>query len=122
MRDQGWRGLLASVKTGSFGPLLEICMAAGVGGHRCCGVLCPFPALWVDAGAVLSRMFLKTNEYASVGHGRPIFFNGQVIELGDLGLEFYYFYPLTFLWRTTPMVLLVAGRRRGFCPEVIHLQ
>jgi hypothetical protein len=108
VRDQGWRELLASVKTRKFWALCwksawPLMVWAGIAAVVFFAL---FPALWVDTGAVLSRMFLKTNEYASVGHGRPIFFDGQIIELGDLGLEFYYFYPLTFLWRTTPMVLL----------------
>ena len=40
--------------------------------------------------------------YAGEGHDSQLFFNGEVYE-GDPGA---YFYPITYLWRTTPVVLL----------------
>ncbi len=44
-------------------------------------------------------------EYAETGHSSAIFFNGQIIPDGNLGLPYFYFYPLTYLWRATPVVL-----------------
>jgi 4-amino-4-deoxy-L-arabinose transferase-like glycosyltransferase len=43
--------------------------------------------------------------YASQGHESQLYFNGQVSE-GDPGALFY---PITFLWRTTPVVLIGLG-------------
>ena len=39
--------------------------------------------------------------YAVEGHDSPLYFNGQIYS-GDPGLRFY---PITYLWRTTPIVL-----------------
>jgi len=46
--------------------------------------------------------FREAFSAAAGGHDNPIFFNGDIIE-GDPGLIFY---PLTYLWRTTPVVLI----------------
>ncbi len=64
-----------------------------------------WPSMWVDPVGTVMRVFDKANHYAAVGHRNPIFFDGHIVEDGNLGLEFYYFYPLTYLWRSTPVVL-----------------
>jgi hypothetical protein len=65
-----------------------------------------WPAMWVNPIDVITKILDSTSGYAYGGHGTPVFFNGQIIESGDLGLHFFYFYPITYLWRTTPVVLL----------------
>jgi hypothetical protein len=65
-----------------------------------------FPAMWVAPWQTLVKIFTVAQEYAEVGHGSSIFFNGQVIPDGNLGLPYFYFYPLTYLWRVTPIVLI----------------
>jgi hypothetical protein len=60
-----------------------------------------WPAMWVDPLGTLARMFGQTLSYASEGHSSVIFFNGQVFA-GDPGWSFY---PVSYLWRTTPVVL-----------------
>jgi hypothetical protein len=65
-----------------------------------------WPAMWVAPLHALQQMFSMAQGFAEGGHGSALFFNGQVIPDGSLGLEFYYFYPLTYLWRTTPVVLI----------------
>lgn len=79
-----------------------------------------WPAMWVDPGGVLARMFDLAGAYASGGHDSPVFFAGTVAEDGQLGAPFWYFYPLTYLWRSTPAVLLgllaaaaAFARKRG---------
>jgi 4-amino-4-deoxy-L-arabinose transferase-like glycosyltransferase len=42
-----------------------------------------------------------------------MFFNGNLIPEGEFGPEYSYYYPLSFLWRTTPIVLL--GLFLGVC-------
>ncbi len=44
--------------------------------------------------------------YAAVGHESPVFFNGMVVPSGKLGGPFFFFYPVSLLWRSTPAVLI----------------
>jgi hypothetical protein len=71
--------------------------------------LCVFiifwPATWTNFLGSLSDVMGKGFGYAATGHDTAIFFNGQIYD-GDPG---WLFYPLTFLWRTTPTVLLGLG-------------
>lgn len=77
-----------------------------------------WPSMWVDPIGTLSGVFNQAVDYAAEGHASVIFFNGRIIE-GDPG---WLFYPLTYLWRTTPSVLVglgllgiaVATRRKSF--------
>lgn len=64
-----------------------------------------WPALWVEPGRALSAVFSKAEHYADEGHSAPVFFNGNIAEDGRLGLPYFYYYPLTYLWRSTPVVL-----------------
>jgi 4-amino-4-deoxy-L-arabinose transferase-like glycosyltransferase len=67
--------------------------------------------------------------YAESGHASAVFFNGQALPDGNLGLRYFYFYPLTYLWRATPVALLgllpaVGGfftRRKPFEQERARL-
>lgn len=79
-----------------------------------------WPAMWVDPLGTLQKVFAVSGEYAVEGHSNPLFFLGTIIN-GDPGLRYY---PLTWLWRSTPIVLagllltLAVGgwhliRRRG---------
>jgi len=67
-----------------------------------------WPAMWVDPIKTLQRIFAEATTYATEGHTTEVFFNGLVTS-ADPGLRFY---PTTYLWRTTPVVLvglMVAG-------------
>jgi hypothetical protein len=61
-----------------------------------------WPAMWVDPLGTLDKVFRQALFYASEGHVSEIFFNGRIIK-GDPGWNFY---PVTFLWRTTPIVIV----------------
>jgi hypothetical protein len=65
-----------------------------------------WPAMWVHPFETLAKVFSGAQTYAEEGHDSALFFNGQVIADGKLGLSYFYFYPVTYLWRTTPVVLL----------------
>ena len=65
-----------------------------------------WPAMWVAPVDVLSRVFGMAETYAVGGHDADIFFNGYTIAGGDFSLRYFYFYPLTFLWRATPLLIL----------------
>lgn len=69
-----------------------------------------FPAAWAAPGEVLGRMVDYAQSSAEGGHSGPVFFNGQVYPEGDLGADSWAFYPLSWLWRSTPLALIgVAG-------------
>jgi hypothetical protein len=61
-----------------------------------------WPALWVHPKFVLLEVFGEAISAASGGHDAPTFFNGQVFD-GDPG---FIYYPVNFLWRTSPVVLI----------------
>lgn len=65
-----------------------------------------WPAMWVNPIDALRQLLASAGEYAVEGHGNAIFFNGRLFKEGRLGLSSFYFYPLTFLWRTTPLIIL----------------
>jgi hypothetical protein len=64
-----------------------------------------WPAMWVHPIQVLVQMTSRVQQYVEEGHGSALFFNGQIAEDGKLGLSYFYFYPLTYLWRVTPATL-----------------
>ena len=61
-----------------------------------------WPALWVAPVATLGFMVEWSTKAAESGHGFPTFFNGA-IQHGDPGWRFY---PVTLLWRLTPLTML----------------
>jgi hypothetical protein len=65
-----------------------------------------WPSMWVQPFQTLANLFNGALQFAEQGHNSAVFFNGQVIEDGNLGLNYFYYYPLTYLWRATPLVLL----------------
>jgi hypothetical protein len=68
-----------------------------------------WPAMWSDPIYTLRRVLGAMLSYAATGHTEaPLYFNGRIYT-GDPGLSFY---PITYLWRTTPVVLtglVIAG-------------
>jgi 4-amino-4-deoxy-L-arabinose transferase-like glycosyltransferase len=60
-----------------------------------------WPAMWVEPLYTVRRVLRAAVGYAVSGHEDPLYFNGQIFE-GDPGWQFY---PVTYLWRTTPSVL-----------------
>lgn len=76
-----------------------------------------WPALWVHPRYSLLKVLGEAFSAASRGHDAPTFFNGAVYS-GDPG---WLFYPLTWLWRATPVAVIgvvlalggmLAGRLR----------
>lgn len=65
-----------------------------------------FPALWTAPLDIPAQMLSYALGSAEGEYSGPIFFNGVIYPEGDLGAAGWYFYPLSFLWRTTPFVLL----------------
>ncbi len=65
-----------------------------------------WPAMWVRPFHTLSLVLGRAQSMADAGHNSAVFFNGRIYENGRLGLDLFYFYPLAYLWRATPVVLL----------------
>ncbi len=63
-----------------------------------------WPAMWVKPLEVLSEIFQSAFTLSEEVNS-PMFFNGHIIPEGEFGLEFWYFYLTTWLWRTTPFVI-----------------
>lgn len=81
-------------------PILAWLGAAGI------TIFALWPAMWVHPLQTISQVLTIAEDYAVEGHARAIFFNGEVIPGGNLGLRYFYFYPITYLWRATPVVLI----------------
>lgn len=62
-----------------------------------------WPAMWVAPVATFNKIIQGALYYAEQGHYSRLFFNGMVGNGADFPITFY---PLTFLWRTTPIVVL----------------
>jgi len=65
-----------------------------------------WPAMWADPLAALDGVLSYARGSAQGEFSGPIFFNGQIYADGRLGWAAWIFYPLSFLWRATPLVLL----------------
>jgi hypothetical protein len=65
-----------------------------------------WPAMWVEPLGTLQRMFSQALEYTVEGNRNAIFFNGQVFAGGASA---WFYYPVAYLWRVSPLVLLGLG-------------
>lgn len=97
----------------AFGMMLWLTGAGAVS-------LLVLPSLWVDPFGTMQQVWDWSSNAATEGHERPTFFLGQIHD-GDPG---WLFYPVTLVWRLTPVVLLgtvslpvllFIGVRRGWC-------
>jgi len=77
-----------------------------------------WPAMWADPVGTLSKIVDAALNYAESAYGTSrVFFDGVIIDSGKLGWDFYYFYPLNYLWRSTPIVLTgLLGTLLAFIP------
>jgi hypothetical protein len=64
-----------------------------------------WPAMWVDPLGTMAGVLTPAVEYAEGGHSFPVFFAGTIYPDGEIEGFFHFFYPTTYLWRTTPIVL-----------------
>ena len=61
-----------------------------------------WPAMWVAPATTLGNVLSISSSYATEGHTSSVFFNGRIYN-GDPG---FWFYPINYLWRTTPVVMV----------------
>jgi len=62
-----------------------------------------WPAMWVNPLGTIQEIISQAINYAVEGNQNIIFFNGQIYQSGEAA---WYYYPVAFLWRTTPIVLV----------------
>jgi hypothetical protein len=101
-RDDFWQAVLSLILWGGTGLVVFVLL---------------WPAMWVEPIHTLRRMLGGMLLYAGQGHDSQIYFNREIYE-GDPGA---YFYPITFLWRTTPVVL-IGLLLTGFALAFPHLR
>jgi hypothetical protein len=71
-----------------------------------------WPAMWVAPIDTLASLANLGRSQMVTEQGKQLFFDGEILSSGGFGVEQWYFYPLTYLWRSTPVVwmgLLLAG-------------
>ena len=70
-----------------------------------------WPAMWVDAYRTVVKVLDMASNYADAGHSTPLFFAGTLYADGRLDASASLFYPVAYLWRSTPVTLggLLAG-------------
>jgi 4-amino-4-deoxy-L-arabinose transferase-like glycosyltransferase len=85
-----------------------------------------WPAMWVNPIGTIQMIFTEASDYAEEGHHSATFFNGQIYPAGTSD---WLFYPINYLWRTTPTILvglLLASIaiifRRNFSTSKQHQQ
>ena len=62
-----------------------------------------WPAMWVNPWGTIKEIISQSINYAVEGNQNVIFFNGQIYQSGEAA---WYYYPVAFLWRTTPIALV----------------
>ena len=65
-----------------------------------------WPAMWVDPVGTATRVLAPALGHARGGHGDPVFFGGRIYPDGRIDASVWWFYPVAYLWRTTPLVLM----------------
>ena len=63
-----------------------------------------WPAMWVAPLESLGKIVQFTLERSNAEVLSPMFFNGEINPTGTFGLDYAYYYPLTYLWRSSPVV------------------
>jgi hypothetical protein len=115
-----WRGThrldRASIWTNLWPVLVWIAFAVGT-------FVLLWPAMWVNPVGTISDIISQAFTYAEEGHNTALFFNGRQY---PAGISDGWFYPLNYLWRSTPSVLaglvlagaaLIFRKRLALPPE-----
>ncbi len=88
-----WKAILSDTK-----------MLAGWGAIAALVFFLLWPAMWVNPISSLHGILIAALGYAEGGHESALFFNGHIYPEGKI--PDIRFYLISFLWRTTPIILL----------------
>lgn len=61
-----------------------------------------WPAMWANPWGTIQEVIAQALNYAVEGNQNVIFFDGQIYPSGEAA---WYYYPVAFIWRSTPIVL-----------------
>jgi Dolichyl-phosphate-mannose-protein mannosyltransferase len=64
-----------------------------------------WPAMWVRPVQTISAIVTQGAGHFETDSNVPRFFNGAIIPSKDFGIQYWYFYPVSYLYRSTPVVL-----------------
>jgi 4-amino-4-deoxy-L-arabinose transferase-like glycosyltransferase len=87
-----------------------------------------WPAMWRQPFETLQYIFFEAIYYAEQGHDGSNFFLGTIYTDGQIDWSVPHYYLVTYLWRSTPMVLLglvlllVAWPRRAALLEDVRVR
>ncbi|MBX3069061.1 MAG: hypothetical protein KF883_01035 [Thermomicrobiales bacterium] len=95
IRQRGTFSVRAVVQAPAFSGLLW-------GGSALVASIALLPALWVDPFGTLDQMWVWARTASADGHELPTFFRGEV-HAGNPGALFY---PVSLLWRLTPVSMV----------------
>jgi hypothetical protein len=65
-----------------------------------------WPAMWVEPLAILKQLVVESIDYAVGGHSSPVVFNGVIYRDGIIPPSIWQYYPASYLWRASPVVLI----------------
>jgi 4-amino-4-deoxy-L-arabinose transferase-like glycosyltransferase len=65
-----------------------------------------WPSMWVNPLDTLQNIFGAALGHAGGGHTAPLFFNGIIYSDGLIPARVFTFYPVNYIWRSTPVVLI----------------
>lgn len=64
-----------------------------------------WPAMWVRPVQTISTIVTQGAGHFETDSNLPRYFNGRIIPSKDFGIQYWYFYPVSYLYRSTPVVL-----------------
>ena len=62
-----------------------------------------WPSMWTNPLGTIQQVFKQATGYVVEGHESTMYFMGK---LYDHAIPVWYFYPVSILWRTTPIILI----------------
>jgi hypothetical protein len=65
-----------------------------------------YPAMWVRPALMIGSMVEYALNSAEGVFSGPVFFAGSIYPNADLGTKSWIFYPVSFLWRSSPLTIL----------------
>lgn len=64
-----------------------------------------WPAMWVSPIQTIRTIVVEGWTHYETESKTPRFFNGEIFTSDQFGIKYWYFYPITFLFRSSPVVL-----------------
>ena len=65
-----------------------------------------WPAMWVRPVQTITTMVTQGAGHLETDSDVPRFFDGRIIPSKDFGIQYWYFYPVSYLYRSSPLVLV----------------